>query len=193
LGSRYDDELWEGTGELEESPPAHLLRFVRALPRADDALDLGCGDGRLTVELPAERVTGADVSVVALSRARRRLGEGARLVELTPDAPLPFQDSSFDLVLCAETIEHVRDVQSLVSEARRVLQPGGALALTTPAHGRASGARALVSGWERALDPLSPHIRFFTRRGLRRLLEAMGFEVVSLRRERGTLLAVARR
>ncbi len=193
MGSRYDDELWEGSGELDESPPAVLLQFVRALPRAGEALDLGCGDGRLTVVLPAERVTGADVSAVALSRARRRLGEGARLVEITPDAPLPFQDSSFDLVLCAETIEHVRDVQSLLSEVRRVLRPGGALALTTPARGRASAARALVSGWERVLDPLSPHIRFFTRRGLRRLLEAMGFEAVSLRRERGTLLAAARR
>ena len=54
-------------------------------------------------------------------------------MELEPDAPLPLGDSVFDLVLCAETIEHVRDVQLLLSEARRVLRPGGALAVTTPA------------------------------------------------------------
>jgi SAM-dependent methyltransferase len=193
LGSRYDDELWEGIGERPDPAPAHLVQFVRALPRGGHALDLGCGDGRLTSELAAGRVTGADVSTVALSRARRRLGEAVGLLELMPDAPLPFPDSSFDLVLCAETIEHVRDVQSLVSEARRVLRPGGALALTTPAHGRSTAAWALIAGWEGVLDPLSPHVRFFTRRGLRRLLETMGFEMVSLRRERGTLLAVARR
>lgn len=178
---------------MPEPPPAHLVRFVRALPAAGEGLDLGCGDGRLTAELKAEQVTGADASAVALDRARRTLGEDIRLVELTPDAPLPFPDSRFDLVLCAETIEHVRDVQLLLSEARRVLRPGTTLALTTPAHGRATAARALIGGWERVLDPLSPHIRFFTRRGLRRLLEAMGFEIVSLRRERGTLLAIARR
>ncbi len=60
-------------------------------------------------------------------------------MELEPDAPLPFPDSSFDLALVAETIEHVRDVQLFVSELRRVLLPGGGLALTTPAHGRRTG------------------------------------------------------
>lgn len=174
-------------------PPLHLARFVRQLPRVHDALDLGCGDGRLTAELHAERVTAADVSALALARARRRLGSGVRFVELTPDAPLPLEDSAFDLVLCAETLEHVRDLQLLLSEARRVLRPRGELALTTPPHGRSAALRALVLGWDRVLDPLSPHIRHFGKAGLRRLLEEMGFEVASLRRERGTLLAIARR
>jgi ubiquinone/menaquinone biosynthesis C-methylase UbiE len=104
-------------------------------------------------------------------------------VELEPDAALPFGDSSFDLVLCAETIEHVRDVQLLLSEIRRVLRPGGTLALTTPAH--------LPLG--RRPDPLSPHLRFFTRRSLRRLLDELGFEPRSLRRRSGTLFARATR
>ena len=43
-------------------------------------------------------------------------------MELEPDAPLPFGDGEFDLVLCAETIEHVRDLQLLLSEVRRVLR-----------------------------------------------------------------------
>ena len=60
---------------------------------------------------------------MALERARRRL-PAARAVELEPDAPLPLEDGGFDLVLCAETIEHVRDVQLFVSEIRRVLTPG---------------------------------------------------------------------
>ena len=109
------------------------------------------------------------------------------------NAPLPLPDATFDLVLCAETIEHVQDVQLLLSEARRVLRPGGRLVLTTPAHGRLTALDALVRGFERRFDPLSQHLRFFTRRSLGRLLDEMGFEVESLRRERGTLLAVARR
>jgi ubiquinone/menaquinone biosynthesis C-methylase UbiE len=127
-------------------------------------------------------LTAADVSAVALERAGRRLTE-ARLVELEPDAPLPLADSSFDLVLCAETLEHVRDAQLLLSEVRRVLRPGGTLALTTPAH------RRLVP----APDPLSPHLRFFTRHSLRTLLRELGFEVVRIRRRSGTLLAVGKR
>jgi ubiquinone/menaquinone biosynthesis C-methylase UbiE len=160
-----------------------VVRFVRSLGEVDAALDVGCGDGRLTGELSAKAVVGADVSQVALSRARQRLPDAVDLVELAPEQDLPFADNQFDLVLCAETLEHVQDVQRLLSEVRRVLRPGGRLAVTTPAH--------MV--WIRPPDPLSPHLRFFTRRSLRRLLGEMGFEVASLRREAGTLLAVAAR
>jgi len=77
----------------------------------------------------------------------------------------------------------VRDVQVLLSEIRRVLVPGGELALTTPA------TPALV----RPEDPFSPHVRRFTRRSLRRTLDELRFEIGSLRRRRRTLLARARR
>lgn len=163
-------------------PPAHIVAFVRGLGRAERALDVGCGDGRLSAELDADELTAADVSAVALERARPRLPR-ARLLELDPDAPLPLPDAELDLVLCAETIEHVRDVQLLLSEMRRVLRPGGRLALTTPGH-LPLGSRP---------DPLSPHLRQFTRRSLSRVLDELGFEVDSLRRRSGTLLAVARR
>jgi 2-polyprenyl-3-methyl-5-hydroxy-6-metoxy-1,4-benzoquinol methylase len=146
------------------------------------ALDVGCGDGRLTAALDATRLTAADVSAVALERAAARL-PGAAIVELEPDAPFPLDGAAFDLVLCAETVEHVRDVQLFLSEVRRVLRPGGELALTTPA------ARAL----ERPEDPLSPHLHRFTRRSLRRVLGELGFELRSLERRAGTLLARATR
>ena len=86
-------------------------------------------------------------------------------------------------MLCTETVEHVRDVQLLLSEARRVLVPGGTLALTTPA----------TPPLMRPPDPLSPHLRFLTRRSLRELLGELGFEVGSLERRAGSLLARASR
>jgi SAM-dependent methyltransferase len=180
VGSRYDDELWELVAEDPGPPPAHLVGFVRGLGRVERALDLGCGDGRLGAELDAGELTAADVSALALERARRRLPK-ARFIELEPDAPLPLHDAAFDLVLCAETIEHVRDVQLLLSEIRRVLRQGGTLALTTPAN-LPLGPRP---------DPLSPHLRQFTRRSLSRVLDELGFELDSLRRRSSTLLAVA--
>jgi SAM-dependent methyltransferase len=173
-------------------PPWQIADFVRGLPEVERALDLGCGDGRLTTLLRARALTAADVSRVALDRASSRL-PGATLVPLEPDAPLPFADSAFDLVLCAETIEHVRDVQLLLSEVRRVLRPGGELALTTPSHSRLTGLRVLAGGFEAVFDPLSPHVRFFTRRSLSRLLDELGFDVASLQRRRGTLLVRAQR
>ncbi len=190
--SRYDDDIWRLVPDDRGPPAAQLAHFVRELGRPAAALDLGCGDGRLTAELQADEVVAADVSQVALERARRRL-PGSRTVLVAPDEPLPLEDGSFELVLCAETIEHVRDVQLLLSEARRVLRPGGRLAVTTPAHGRLTGLDVLVRGFERRFDPLSPHLRFLTRRSLTSLLDALGFEPGPVRSEGGTLLAVASR
>ncbi|HWH44729.1 MAG TPA: methyltransferase domain-containing protein [Thermoleophilaceae bacterium] len=188
----YDDDIWEAVPHHACEPAAHLVEFVESLPRAEHALDLGCGDGRLAGHIETAALTGADTSAVALERAAARL-PGADLVRVEPDAPLPFGDCSFDLVLGVEMVEHVRDLQLLLSEARRVLRPGGLLALTTPAHGRLTGLRALVRGFEREFPPLSPHIRFLTRRSLTGLLDDMGFEVEHLTRRRGTLLLRARR
>jgi SAM-dependent methyltransferase len=190
--SRYDDELWELVPVEAGSAPDDLVEFVEGLGRVEAALDLGCGDGRLTAALDAAELTAADVSDMALERASARL-PGARTVALEPDAPLPLPDSSFDLVLCAETIEHVRDVQLLLSEARRVLRPGGRLALTTPAHSRLTGLDVLARGFERRFPVLSPHLRFFTRRSLAELLGELGFAPRDVRRRAGTLLAVATR
>ena len=182
MASRYDDELWELVPDDPGPPPGHLADFVRGLGRVERALDVGCGDGRLTTGLDAAHVTVAAVSAVALERARAR-PPGAAFAELDPDAPFPLGDSAFDLVLCAETVEHVRDLQLFLSEIRRVLRPGGELALTTPATPPLAPPE----------DPLSPHLRRFTRRSLRRVLGELGFEVRSLERRSGTLLARAKR
>jgi SAM-dependent methyltransferase len=193
MASRYDDELWELVPEIGNRPPAHLVAFVHSLGDAERALDVGCGDGRLTAELSALKLCAVDVSAVALERARQRLGSDADLIEIEPDQPLPLEDARFDLVLCAETLEHVRDVQLLLSEIRRVLRPGGSLGVTTPAHSRLTGLKLFVRGFENGFDPLSPHLRFFSKRSLVRVLGELGFDVRSIRREKGTLLATARR
>ncbi len=191
MTSRYDDEIWSLVPADAGPPPAHLVAFARALERGGRVLDLGAGDGRLSAELDASDLTLADVSRVALERAAARLPD-ATAVLTEPDAPLPLDDSSFDLVLCAETLEHVRDVQLLLSEARRVLVPGGTLAVTTPAHGRRTALAAAARGFERVFDPLSPHLRFFSSRSLAALLEAMGFDA-EIDTRAATLLAIATR
>ncbi|MBL0920571.1 MAG: class I SAM-dependent methyltransferase [Phycisphaerales bacterium] len=48
------------------------------------------------------------------------------------EAPLPFADGSFDVVLCVEGIEHVMDRHKTLRELRRALRPGGRLLITTP-------------------------------------------------------------
>ena len=181
MASRYEDELWELVPDRRRGPRA-ISTWIASLEPARRALDLGCGDGAVSAAIRADQLTLADVSAVALARAHARLPE-CEAVELQPDAPLPFPDGSFDLVVCTETLEHVRDLQLLLSEVRRVLEPGGRLAVTTPAH------RRLIA----VPDPLSPHLRFLTKRSLRALLDGMGFEINLLTRRGSGLFALASR
>jgi 2-polyprenyl-6-hydroxyphenyl methylase/3-demethylubiquinone-9 3-methyltransferase len=82
---------------------------------------------------------------------------------------------------------------------RRVLKPGGRLVLTVPFHGRLKDVLIALGRWERHLDPMGDHLRFYTARSLRETLAFMDLETEELRAWGGPpllrtgLLAVARR
>lgn len=109
------------------------------LQPGDRVLDIGCGNGRDLSALghrhPHISITGVDISPVMLREASLRLAaERLENIELkAADAcALPFEDNTFDLVICSEVIEHIPDYKLAVDEIWRVLCPGGSLILTTP-------------------------------------------------------------
>jgi GT2 family glycosyltransferase/2-polyprenyl-3-methyl-5-hydroxy-6-metoxy-1,4-benzoquinol methylase len=113
---------------------AKRYRFAATLARGADVLDLGCGVGYGTRMLAraARRVVGVDVSPEALAHAGRAYG-GERMAFLGADARrLPLAGRSFDLVVCLEMLEHVREQDAVLAEAARVLRPGGRLVVSTP-------------------------------------------------------------
>jgi 2-polyprenyl-6-hydroxyphenyl methylase/3-demethylubiquinone-9 3-methyltransferase len=86
-------------------------------------LDLGCGKGRF-----ARRLTDRGLRVVGIDLSRAMLREAGGIPRvLGSGRQLPFADRTFDAVLAVETLQHVRNVAVTVSEARRVLRPGGRL------------------------------------------------------------------
>ncbi len=195
----YFEDLWRQLPlELEpedfELRRAFLLAHVRTGARA---LDLGCGDGRLTAEMAdaGAKPVGVEIADAALERARASYSElDFRLAPIA--GPLPFEDCSSELVWASEVIEHVADTARWLSEARRVLAPGGRLLVTTPSHGR---LRIMVGGIERFSEPLGDHLHLYTRSSLGQLLEEFGFHDVEIRTAGGPpglrrlLLAVAAR
>jgi len=119
-------------------------------PPGRATLDLGCGEGRFARALAAEghRVTGADVSPDLVELARAADADGTYVVA---DAEaLPFPDSSFDLVVAFNVLSCVANLERAVSEATRVLEPGGRLCLSAvhPVYtaGRAEGSDWVVEG-----------------------------------------------
>jgi 2-polyprenyl-3-methyl-5-hydroxy-6-metoxy-1,4-benzoquinol methylase len=178
-GRGLPDRVWSAEREYRGPADESVTEFVHELEPAREALDLGCGDARLSAMLSAEHLTAADISLVALKRARRRL-PGATLVLIEPGAPLPFEAETFELVLCADTIQEVQDVAHLVAEIKRVLRPGGTLALTAPAYGRSTGWSVLRHGFREQFDPRAPALRFLTRSSLGDLLDLAGFNPIAI-------------
>jgi ubiquinone/menaquinone biosynthesis C-methylase UbiE len=195
----FYEDLWHRLPD-ELEPPDRRRRMNLLLTEVSPdqrVLDMGCGTGVFTTALreAGARVVGVDVAQAALDRARARDPElELRRVEF--DQPLPFEDSSFDLVWASEVIEHVGDTARWLSEIRRVLVPGGGLLLTTPSHGR---LRLLLGGIERYSEPLGDHLHLYTRGSLRKVLDEFGFQTEVLRVVGGppllrrTLVARARR
>jgi SAM-dependent methyltransferase len=169
---------------LERVPRAATDRSQPATDRPLRVLDVGCGEGWFAQRLVdvGAQVTGVEIAREPLRRARVRCPAlDLRLVE--PDAPLPFEDCSFDAVWAGETIEHVCDTQAWMSELRRVLRSGGVLALSTPNHGRPLLAWLALSPrrFAERFDVLGEHMRFYNRRALASLLTGFGFEDVDVR------------
>ena len=207
----YHEAIWENVPEGLDPPHARvrgrfLLERVSALAREIGSpprvLDVGCGEGHVTAELAhaGAAAVGADVAQEALRRAHAR-HPGLQLQLIPPQGTWPLADGSFDLVWAGETIEHVADTVGLLSEVRRVLRPGGYLLLSTPAHGRLAMLPLALSRRRFAehFDPRADHLRFYSARTLRRLLEDFGFEDIEVRAAggfrgmRALLLASARR
>lgn len=95
----------------------------------DRVLDACCGTGDLALAAQAEggKVTGLDFSEAMLDRARRKSSD----VEwIRGDLlRLPFQDRAFDAVTVGFGVRNVEDLDLALRELRRVLKPGGRLAI----------------------------------------------------------------
>ncbi len=118
------------------SAESHAGFVLPLLERGLEVLDVGCGLGAITQGLAEYvlpgRVTAIDHDPAQTARATR-LAEGRELTNVrftTADADdLPFGDDAFDLVFAHALFEHLERPAATLAEMRRVLRPGGFLAL----------------------------------------------------------------
>jgi ubiquinone/menaquinone biosynthesis C-methylase UbiE len=128
---RYDVDALSGVA-------AALLELAASL-QAQSILEVGCGTGHWLAELSVGRAPcfGVDYSLDMLRQARRR-SDSFRLMRGRAGR-LPLRSASFDLVFCVNAIHQFDRQREFLREARRLLRPGGALAvvgmdLWTPLH-----------------------------------------------------------
>lgn len=137
LGNRIPRDHARQT--LAEHMAARALEG-RAAPRV---LDVGCGTGR-SVEIFRDNAPGSTwvgVDVEDSPEVRERTRDDVEF-HTFDGVNLPFEDASFDVVYCAQVLEHVGQPAPLLAEVARVLAPGGSLAGSTsqlePFHSRST-------------------------------------------------------
>jgi len=160
---------------------SRVKMVVPLLGRVGRVLDVGCLDGTIGTLLLNEgnEVYGIDASEPAIAQALAR-GVKARLGNV--EERFPFDDALFDGVFAGEIIEHIFDIDKMLSEIGRVLKPAGVFVLTTP-NLAAFGRRLLLLLNQNPhieisfTDGAAGHIRYFIRQTLFDILGKHGFTV----------------
>ncbi len=151
------------------------LRRIERIATPGRLLDIGSGPGLLlsVARDRGWRVLGLDLNPWASRYARDELGIDVRTQALE-DAD--FGEREFDAVTMMDLLEHVPDPEKLISLTSPILRPGGALAVLTPDAGSLV-SRLLGRRWPE-LQRAPEHLVLFSVKGLSRLLERHGFEVM---------------
>lgn len=144
---RYDIETYYERSHglvrwVERRRLGALVALAAAAP-GTRVLEVGCGAGHVLERFAGVTRVGIDLSPTMLARSRRRLGPDVPLMRASADR-LPFDDGSFDVVLCTEVLEHVQDPAAVVAELTRVAGPDGRVIVSIPNEANIDRAKRLI-------------------------------------------------
>ncbi len=132
---KYGSEWWNPAGKLFSLHRINPLRFEYFSSRCGElsgkrVLDIGCGGGLLAERFAASSaiVTGIDLSPVAIDAAKSHAkGSGLEIdYKLASPAQLASQNPElFDVIICAEVLEHVDDLNGFLRDSLSMLKEGG--------------------------------------------------------------------
>ncbi len=176
----YDFEL-----KLDDPVSTHALQY-RMVPDGSRVLDVGCHSGILGEALRRKKhctVIGIDNDLAALHSAKTRLDATVQLdleEQGWSQKVMESGNNEFDLVLFGDVIEHTREPLDILKEARGLLAPNGKIIASLPNIANLRVRLGLLFGkFDYADSGIldRTHLRFFTLRSARQLLDSAGFEI----------------
>ncbi len=107
-----------------------IAEELNKLKKTDSFLEVGCAQGHYLKKaiLKTKKCFGVDVSKDFVERAKKTKAT----CFVSSAEKLPFKKEMFDVVLCTEVLEHVKDWKKAVMEIKRVLRKGGKAIITIP-------------------------------------------------------------
>jgi 2-polyprenyl-3-methyl-5-hydroxy-6-metoxy-1,4-benzoquinol methylase len=177
---------------LHEPPEAYWQQdraeIVELVPGdAQRIVDVGCARGYLGRRLKAlgkREVIGIELN----PEAAREAGQYLDRVYVGDAATMPeggqLEPGAADCVIFGDVLEHLVDPWGCLRAYRRVVRPGGYIVVSLPNIRNYKIVRDLLKGrWDYTEHGIldRTHLRFFTRRGMVRLIEDAGFEILEVR------------
>lgn len=183
----------------------HLAHEISSFGSNLSVLEYGPGSGSLLLNLYrqriASRICGYDISSQIISSLRTNYesiklssepASSSHFFVTNDDSMHSTPDSSFDVGVCADTLEHVLDPFIVLKEFHRILKPGGKLLISVPNYSYfkhlfklirgkqpITGGKAHLSDWiEHGWDGM--HLHTFTHQSLTSALNVTGFKVMSV-------------
>jgi ubiquinone/menaquinone biosynthesis C-methylase UbiE len=131
---------WTGerleTFVINEAMIEHLHRYAIAMDyvKGKAVLDIACGEGYGSNLLSknAREVTGIDLDSKTINHASKKYSKNNLKFIQGKVEDIPAADSSFDVVISFETLEHTNEHEKIFQEIKRILKPGGLLIISTP-------------------------------------------------------------
>lgn len=164
-----------------DTPRPEMLEFIP--DKIHSALEIGCGTGAfgaLVKRMRHCRYTGVEINEAAAKIARSRLD--SVLIANIEEASLPLTEKSFDCLICNDVLEHLVDPWATLKNLTKFLAPSGHLVISLPNVRFSEVIKDLIfrKRWdykdEGVLD--RTHLRFFTEKSARDLIEYGGFEIL---------------
>ena len=164
-------------------------------------LDVGCGTGELIIERVA-KINKPEIYAVEIDQKffKEAKNKGIKVTNANIEKGFPYKDNFFDIVSANQIIEHVVDVDFFMEEIYRVLKPKGYLVLSTENLSSWHNIFALLLGWQafsqhislkknignplklninRSSKNYDSHIKIFTPKGLKELIELYHFKITN--------------
>ncbi len=199
---RYKDDWYVGLRVNDANKLIKQMEEITPFKKNDKVLDLGCGTGEMGAVIKDKfgaRVYGIDINSIAVEKARKN-GLLAKNADI--ETKWPYENNFFDSVVSTQMIEHLVNPDLFLQESKRVLNKKGLLIITTPNLAAWFNRIILMFGYQpfftevstidktlglsftRNLTPIRKplgHLRCFTLKALKEILEMHGFELVKIK------------
>jgi len=151
-----------------------VLRLLRRVGRAGSLLDVGCGEGgkaplyAAVLSVPAGEVAGVEGNKSHCLQASPKFK--VECVDFERKK-MPFADESFEVVVCNQVLEHLKNIFLPLSEMDRVVKAGGWLLIGIPNLAALHNRALLLAGRQPLCNDITgPHIRCFTHSAFKKFL-----------------------